>query len=162
MSELGPSQTTWRQFPMYDALYEYSRMQAATVPLQSRVLFVCLHGAAKSVVAAAHFRSLAAARGLMMTAVAAGTEPDPELAPGAVKRLADDGLTAAPARPRPITLYDLHNATRIVSFGCDVAPARGQRVDQWDVPAVSDGYETARRRIVDSVERLVTELTGGR
>src|SRR5215813_5833712 len=45
-----------RQFPMYDALYEYSRQQAASVPPPSRVLFVCLHGAAKSVIAAAHFR----------------------------------------------------------------------------------------------------------
>ena len=151
-----------RQFPMYDALYEYSRMQAATAPRQSRVLFVCLHGAAKSVVAAAHFRRLAAARGLAMTAVAAGTEPDPELAPGAVKGLAGDGLTAVPARPRPVTLHDLDSAARVVSFGCDVVPARGQRVDQWDVPAVSDGYEMARRRIVDKVERLITELAGTR
>ena len=62
-----------------------------------RVLFVCLHGAAKSVVGAAHFRRLAAARGLAIDAVAAGTEPDPELAPGAVKGLAGDGLHAAPA-----------------------------------------------------------------
>src|SRR3989440_455809 len=51
-----------RQFPMYDALYEFARTQAATVPLQPRVLFVCLHGAAKSVIGAAHFRRLAAAR----------------------------------------------------------------------------------------------------
>jgi protein-tyrosine-phosphatase len=151
-----------RQFPMYDALYEYSRIQAATVPLPSRVLFVCLHGAAKSVVAAAHFRRLAEAQGLAMTAVAAGTEPDAELVPGAVKGLAGDGLSAVPARPRPVTLYDLDSAVRVVSFGCDVAPARGQRVDQWDVPAVSDGYETARRRIVDQVERLVAELAGAR
>ena len=151
-----------RQFPMYDALYEYARREAATVPLQSRVLFVCLHGAAKSVVAAAHFRRLAAARGLAMTAVAAGTEPDPALAPGAVKGLAGDGLPAVPARPRPVTLYDLESAARVVSFGCDIAPTRGQRVDQWDVPAVSDGYETARGRIVERVERLVTELAGGR
>ncbi len=46
--------------------------------------------------------------------------------------------------------------------GIALAPARGQRVDQWEVPPVSDGYETARRRIVDNVERLVTELAGGR
>jgi len=46
----------------------------------------------------------------------------------------------------------------VVSFGCDVAPARGQRVDQWDVPAVSDGYAAARERIVANVERLVAEL----
>ena len=151
-----------RQFPMYDALYEFSRAQAAPVPLQSRVLFVCLHGAAKSVVAAAHFRRLAAARGLSIGAVAAGTEPDAELAPGAVKGLASEGLTAAPARPRPVTLYDRDSAARVVSFGCDIAPARGQRVDQWDVPAVSDGYAAARDRIVAHVERLVGELAVGR
>ena len=49
------------------------------------LLFVCLHGAAKSVVGAAHFRRLAAARGLAVDAVAAGTEPDPALAAGAVR-----------------------------------------------------------------------------
>jgi protein-tyrosine-phosphatase len=151
-----------RQFPMYDALYEFSRTQVATVPLQSRVLFVCLHGAAKSVVAAAHFRRLAAARGLQVGAVAAGTEPDTELAPAAVKGLASEGLTAAPARPRPVTLYDRDSAARVVSFGCDVTPARGQRVDQWDVPAVSDDYAAARDRIVANVERLVGELAAGR
>ena len=41
-------------------------------------------------------------------------------------------------------------------------PPRGQRVEQWEVPAVSDGYEAARTRIVANVERLVAELAGGR
>ena len=149
-----------RQFPMYDALYAYCRTQAEA-PAPPRVLFVCLHGAAKSVIGAAHFRRLAAARGLAIGAVAAGTEPDAELAPGAVKGLAGDGLAPSPSRPRPVTLYDLASASRIVSFGCDVAPAKGQRVDQWDVPAVSDGYAVARDRIVAHVERLVSELAAG-
>ena len=61
-----------------------------------------------------------------------------------------------------VTLYDLATATRVVSFGCDVTPARGQRVEQWDVPAVSEGYAAARDRIVANVERLVGELAGGR
>lgn len=113
-------------------------------------------------IGAAHFRRLAAARGLPIDAVAAGTEPDPQLAPGAVKGLAGDGLQPSPARPRPVTLYDLESATRVVSFGCDVAPRKGQRLDQWDVPAVSDGYEAARDRIVANVERLVAELAGAR
>ena len=150
-----------RQFPMYDALYAYCRTRASAVP-PARVVFVCLHGAAKSVVGAAHFRRVAAARGLGMGAVAAGTEPDAQLAPGAVKGLLADGLEPAPARPRPLTLYDLDSAARIVSFGCDVVPARGQRVEQWDVPAVSDGYDAARDRIVANVERLVAELEGTR
>src|SRR5499426_405475 len=103
-----------RQFPMYDALYAFCRAQTGAKP-RPRVLFVCLHGAAKSVVGAAHFRRLAAERGLAIDAVAAGTEPDPELAPGAVKGLAADGLTATPARPRPVTLHDRETAARIVA-----------------------------------------------
>jgi protein-tyrosine-phosphatase len=151
-----------RQFPMYDALYAYCRTQTAAVSLPSRVLFVCLHGAAKSVIGAAHFRRLAAARGLSIGAVAAGTEPDRQLAPGAVKGLTGDGLQPPPARPRPVTLYDLESATRVVSFGCDITPRQGQRVDQWDVPAVSEGYEAARDRIVANVECLVADLASGR
>jgi protein-tyrosine-phosphatase len=121
-------------------------------------VFVCLHGAAKSVVAAAHFRRLAADRGLSVSAVAAGTEPDPELAPGAVKGLAAEGLTAAPARPRPVTLYDLSSAARVVSFGCDLGMSPARPADQWDVPAVSEGYAGARDQIVAKVERLLSDL----
>ena len=150
-----------RQFPMYDALYAYCRAEAPAVT-RPRVLFVCLPGAAKSVVGAAHFRKLAAARGLQIDAVAAGTEPDPALAPGAVKGLASDGLTPAPARPRPVTLYDVNTASRVVSFGCDIKAKAGVAVDQWDVPAISEGYDAARDRIVEKVERLVAELAGGR
>lgn len=147
-----------RQFPLYDALYEYARLQTASVSPRPRVLFVCLHGAAKSVVAAAHFRRLAAARGLPIDAVATGVEPDAVLAPTAVDGLAGEGLAASPARPRPVTLYDLGRATRVVSFGCEVSLDRGRSADQWDVPAVGDGYRAARDQIAARVERLVSEL----
>jgi protein-tyrosine-phosphatase len=149
-----------RQFPMYDAFYAYCRTQVSGTP-RDRVVFVCLHGAAKSVVAAAHFRRLAAARGLTIDAVAAGTDPDPDFAPGAVKGLAGEGLPAPPGRPRPVTLYDLQSAARVVGFGCDLPKAKAQPVEQWDVPAVSDGYGAARDRIVSNVERLVAQLSAG-
>jgi hypothetical protein len=84
------------------------------------------------------------------------------MAPKAVKGLAGDGLAAAPARPRPVTLYDLASASRVVSFGCDITAKSGVAIDQWDVPAIADGYDAARDRIVEKVERLVTELAGGR
>ena len=150
-----------RQFPMYDALYAYCRAEARA-PATPRVLFVCLHGAAKSVVAAAHFRRLAAARGLSMDAVAAGTEPDPELAAGAVKGLAEEGLRPGLSRPRPVTVHDLETASRVVSFGCDLTPSRGQAVEQWEVPAVGEGYTAARDRIVAKVEQLVADLAARR
>jgi hypothetical protein len=50
----------------------------------------------------------------------------------------------------------------VVSFGCDVMPAKGQAVEQWDVPAVGDGYSAARDRIVANVEKLVATLVAGR
>src|SRR5499426_1387660 len=75
-----------RQFPMYDALYSFCRAQPGAKP-RPRVLFVCLHGAAKSVVGAAHFRRLAAARGLDIDAVAPGVEPGPGPGGGAGKGL---------------------------------------------------------------------------
>src|SRR5437773_9158595 len=70
-----------RRFPMYDALYAYCQAQTSSVPPPRRVLFVCLHGAAKSVIAAAHFRRPAAARGLAIDPAAAGPEPEARLAP---------------------------------------------------------------------------------
>src|SRR5262249_9373404 len=114
-----------RQFPLYDALYAYCCGQVATAA-PPPLVFVCLQGAAKSVVGAAHFRRLADARGLAVDAVAAGTEPDAQLAPGAMKGLAGDGLRPTLDHPRPVTLYDLDSAARIVSFGCDIEPSKGQ------------------------------------
>ena len=48
------------QFPLYDALYAFCQTTVSEKP-RPRVLFVCLHGAAKSVIGAAHFRRLATA-----------------------------------------------------------------------------------------------------
>ena len=59
---------------------------------------------------------------------------------------------------RQFPLYD----ARYAFCRCDIAPAKGQPIDQWDVLAVSDGYTAARDRIVASVERRVADLTAPR
>jgi arsenate reductase (thioredoxin) len=127
---------------------------------ESRVLFVCLHGAAKSVIAATHFRRLANGRGLRTDATFAGTEPDPEIAPRVVKELRAEGIDVQGLRPRLVTSEDVASASRIVTLGCDVAGLGPHApVDRWDdVPAVSDGYEAAREAIDARVARLVDEL----
>jgi len=148
------------QFPLYDALYAHCR-ETAPAAAGRRVLFACLHGAAKSVVAAAHLRRLAGARGLAVTAAAAGTEPEAELTPGAAKGLAADGLAPTIPRPRPVTLHDVATADHIVSFGCDLGPwlRAGTKVERWDVPAISDGYGAARDAIVARLEDLCVRLS---
>ena len=51
------------------------------------VIFVCEHGAAKSILSAAIFNKLARERGLNLRAIARGTNPDPEISPKVARRV---------------------------------------------------------------------------
>ena len=61
----------------------------------AKVVFVCEHGSAKSVLAAAEFERMAKERGLNFFILARGTSVDPELAPSVVNGLRADGLKLA-------------------------------------------------------------------
>src|SRR5207245_656045 len=74
--------------------------QKATV--SPTVLFVCEHGAAKSVIAAAYFNKLAIERGLRYRAMFRGTNPQPEISPATVRGLNADGLEVPSAKPAAI------------------------------------------------------------
>ena len=124
------------------------------------ILFVCLHGAAKSVLAAADFGRLAAERGLAITADAAGTEPDPEMAPGVVAALRAEGVELGQRRPRRVTAAETAQAERVVTFGCELGEAMPAAVpvERWDdVPAVSENLPLARAAIRRHLDRLLDE-----
>lgn len=126
------------------------------------VLFVCLHGAAKSVLAAADFQRLADARGVRVHAAFAGTEPDPEIAPRVANELRAEGIDLGGRKPRRVTREDVAAASRIVSFGCDLAEfgPGGVAVERWDdVPAVSEDFQKARAAIAARLPRLLDALT---
>ena len=125
---------------------------------QQKVLFVCLHGAAKSVLAAADFERLAQERRLPIAAESAGTEPDPEIAPKVLAALKAEGVDLTGRKPRLVTREMAAGATRIVAFGCALGAAapEGTKVEQWeDVPNVSDGLPAARAAIRERLERLL-------
>ena len=122
------------------------------------VLFVCLHGAAKSVLAAADFERMAKERGLRVIAESAGTEPDLEIAPGVAAALKAEGVDMAGREPRLVTREMTDGASRVIAFGCDLGAAApsGGAVEQWeDVPAVSAGLPAARVAIRRRLERLL-------
>ena len=122
------------------------------------VVFVCLHGTAKSVIAAAYLNRLSAERGLNIRATAAGMEPEPDVPPHVREGLLRDGLDVRRHRARRVMPEELATAWRVVSFGCDlsdVAPP-GLAVVRWDdVPLVSDGFPPARDAIVKRVRQLL-------
>lgn len=126
----------------------------------ARVLFVCRHGSAKSLIALEHFRRLAAERGLDVEASSAGTEPDAELPPKVVQGLLGEGIDVRRRRPRQLTRADVESATRVITFACelgDLAPS-GLALERWDdVPAVSEDFNTARDAIVARLPRLLEE-----
>ena len=123
-----------------------------------KVLFVCLHGAAKSVLAATDFERMAKERGLLIAAESAGTEPDAEIAPPVRAALKVDGVDMAGRTPRLVTREMAAGATRVVAFGCGLGAATpdGDRIEQWEgVPNVSDGLPVARAVIREHLERLL-------
>ncbi len=123
------------------------------------ILFVCEHGSAKSVVAAAHFNQLAASRGLPFRAISRGTEPDAEMAPAAVEGLRGDGLKPDDPAPSKLGQADLNAAVRVVTF-CSLPPGLQAKspVEQWEVPPVSTEYSASREAMRLQIERLLQEL----
>ena len=124
------------------------------------VLFMCPHGAAKSVMASAYFQKLASERGLNVRVDAAGTDPEPELSKGVVARLQRDGVAIPVDKPRAADAADMKRADIVISMGCDLSklPAPSGQLRNWAVPDFSANFDAAEQSIRDQVTRLVDEL----
>ncbi len=127
------------------------------------VLFVCLHGSAKSLIALEHFRRLAKERGVEVQADLAGIEPDPAIPPRVVQGLLGEGIDVRGRQPRAVTRADVERASCFVTFGCELGALElsGIAREHWDdVPAVSEGYKPARDIIVGRLPGLLDKLRG--
>jgi len=127
---------------------------------QQTLIFVCKHGAAKSVIAAAYFNQLARQRGLNWNAVARGIDPDPELSEQTILGLSKDGVIPAESTPQKLTLEDIESAQRMIRF-CELPVEFENKVsvETWDgIPAVSENYEKARDSILERVNDLLERL----
>lgn len=119
----------------------------------SNIVFVCKHGAAKSVLAAAYFNKLAIEMGLDLRAISRGTNPDDELSSQTVSGLSRDGLPATESKPQKLTEGDMRNAQHLISF-CELPAEYSQQssVEYWeDIPPVSEDYEKARDVILERI-----------
>lgn len=124
------------------------------------VLFVCEHGSAKSVVAAAHFNRLATEKRLDVRAISRGTHPDEEIPSTIWQGLEADGLMPDEANPLLLREEDASGAIRVVTF-CGLPQnieTKTTTVSWGDVPPVSEDYNTARDDIVKRVGKLLNEF----
>jgi arsenate reductase (thioredoxin) len=126
------------------------------------VLFMCPHGAAKSVLASAYFERLAKERGLNVRVESAGTDPDPIVSPAVVAHLKRQGYAALRSTPRKVTSKDFESADVVISIGCDLSgleEPRGKLVLWDEVPPLSEDFarsdEAIRKRVAELIEELV-------
>jgi arsenate reductase len=141
--------------------YSIAAQPAAKPAMTSpRIVFVCEHGAAKSVIATAYFNKLAAERGLPYRATFRGTSPQEALSTRAVAGLKADGVAIPDGAPAVIADADIKNATHIFAIGCTLpaaAVSSGKAKDWSDVPD-DKGYEAQRDAIVRHVKELLDDL----
>ena len=131
----------------------------------SQVVFVCEHGAAKSVLAATYFNQLAERSGLSVRAVARGTAPEGEVPRAVVEGLTRDGLAPCTLIPAALAAEDWADARHVVTFDqpqvTSLVPNRARVIAWNDLPPVSDDFAVARDAIFARVRGLIADLGPG-
>ena len=125
------------------------------------VLFVCVHNAGRSQMAAGFMRQLGQGR---VEVLSAGSAPKDSINPIAVEAMAELGIDIANHVPKILTTEAVQESDAVVTMGCgDVCPFYpGKRYEDWvlDDPA-GQGIESVRvirDEIKNRVEVLIAEL----
>lgn len=125
------------------------------------VLFVCVHNAGRSQMAAGYLRDLAGDR---VEVLSAGSEPKDQINPVAIEAMAEEGIDIAGNTPKVLTVDAVRESDVVITMGCgDACPIfPGKRYEDWELedPAGKD-LETVRRvrdDIRSRVEALLAEL----
>lgn len=121
------------------------------------VLFVCVHNAGRSQMAAALLERLAEGR---IRVRSAGSTPGDEINPAVVQAMAEVGFDLAGRTPRRLSDDDVREADVVITMGCgDACPIYpGKRYLDWDLPDPSGKSVKEVRPIRDEIERRVREL----
>ena len=133
-----------------------------TTPRKPTVLFVCVHNAGRSQMAAGYLRHLA---GDHIEVLSAGSQPADQINQVAVAAMAEDGVDITTEQPKPLTDSAVQQADVVITMGCgDACPLYlGKRYEDWvlDDPAGQDidAVRPIRDDIRTRVEALVKELT---
>jgi protein-tyrosine-phosphatase len=125
------------------------------------VLFVCVHNAGRSQMAAGYLQALA---GGDVDVRSAGSEPGDRINPTAVAVMAEEGIDIAGNVPAILTVDDVRESDVVITMGCgDACPIfPGKRYEDWqlDDPAGQpiDVVRGIRDDIKGRIEALVAEL----
>jgi arsenate reductase (thioredoxin) len=129
------------------------------------VLFVCVHNAGRSQMAAGYLQHLA---GDSVEVLSAGSAPADRVNPVAVEAMAEEGIDIAAAQPKVLTTGAVQESDVVITMGCgDACPYfPGKRYEDWELddPAGQgiDAVRPIRDEIRSRVETLLAELVPAR
>jgi protein-tyrosine-phosphatase len=121
------------------------------------VLFVCVHNAGRSQMAAALLDHLAAGG---VSVRSAGSEPADRVNPRVVAAMEEIGLDVSREFPKPLTGEAVQAADVVITMGCgDACPIYpGKRYEDWELDDPADAGLDGVRRIRDEIEVRVRRL----
>lgn len=125
------------------------------------VLFVCVHNAGRSQMAAGFLQAIAGDR---IDVRSAGSEPKDAINPMAVQAMSEAGIDITTGAPKLLTIDAVKQADVVITMGCgDACPIfPGKRYEDWqlDDPAGQsvEAVRVIRDEIRARVETLVAEL----
>lgn len=121
------------------------------------ILFLCVHNAGRSQMAAAFARHLG---GDQVVIHSAGSAPGETLNPAVVSAMAEISLDITHERPRQVTDQMAREADVVVTMGCgDACPYYpGKRYDDWELTDPAGQSLEVVREVRDEIDRRVREL----
>jgi protein-tyrosine-phosphatase len=148
-----------------DRLRALVRLEAGAEVTTPAVLFLCVHNAGRSQMAAGWMRHLAGGR---VDVFSGGSEPAEDLNRGAVEAMGEVGIDISAELPQPWADEVIRAADVVVTMGCgDECPFYpGKRYEDWvlDDPAglQVDGVRPIRDEIRKRVQQLISEIDPAR
>ncbi|WP_295819008.1 arsenate reductase ArsC [uncultured Microbacterium sp.] len=121
------------------------------------VLFVCVHNAGRSQMAAGYLRALAGDR---IDVFSAGSEPGNAVNPAAVAVMAEEGIDLSSATPQILTTDAVRQADVVITMGCgDACPIfPGKRYEDWQLTDPACQPVEVVRGVRDDIKGRVQEL----
>lgn len=123
------------------------------------VLFVCVHNAGRSQMAAAYLAELS---GGAIEVRSAGSAPADSVNPAAVAAMAEDGIDMSDQSPKLLTTDSVQVSDVVITMGCgDVCPIfPGKRYEDWALADPADKGVEAVRPIRDEIRTRIEVLIG--
>ncbi|HEX6366462.1 MAG TPA: arsenate reductase ArsC [Agromyces sp.] len=124
-----------------------------------RILFVCVHNAGRSQMAAGYAQALGGDR---VEVVSAGSEPADQLNPQAIAVMAEEGIDIAGEQPKILTTDAVREADAVITMGCgDTCPIfPGKRYEDWELTDPAGQPIDTVREVRDDIKTRVQALLG--